>query len=73
MKGKGDLYARSTSYEQYGNAAKGLPDTIEHNVNNGVDPSIELLADGDDRELTNGEADSGDQQQDIGGQLEEQQ
>ena len=71
VKGKGNLYARSTSHEQYGNATKGLPDTMEPNVNNGVDPSMESLA--DDREPTNGEADSGDQQQDSGGELEEQQ
>ena len=71
VKGKGDLYARPTSYEQYGNTAKGLPDTIEPNVNNGVDPSTGPLE--DDREPTNGEADSGDQQQDSGGELEEQQ
>ena len=70
-KGKGDLYARPTSYEQYGNAAKGLPDTMEPNVNNGVDPSIGPLE--DDRDQKNGEADSGDQQQDSGGELEEQQ
>ena len=71
VKGKGDLYARPTSYEQYGNAAKGLPDTVEPNVNNGVDPSIEPLE--DDRETRNEEADSGDQQQDSGGELKEQQ
>ena len=44
---------------------------MEPNVNNGVDPSIEPLE--DDREPTNGEADSGDQQHDSGGELEEQQ
>ena len=80
-KGKGELYTRPTSYEQDGDARKGLPDTIVSTINNGVDQSIptlenedepELIVDVDgymDHEHANG-SDYVDQQSETGGALD---
>ena len=73
VKGKGDLYVRPISYEQYGDAAKGLPDTTEPIVNNGVDPSVEPLVGGDDHELINLDGYDGELHQDGGDKPEVQQ
>ena len=70
VKGKGDLYARPTSY---GDATKGLPDTIEPIVNNGMDPSVEPLVGRDNHELINVDGYDGELHQDGGGEPEVQQ
>ena len=47
VKGKGGLDVRATFYEQDGGSKKampnGLPDTIETELNNGVDPTLAVL------------------------------
>ena len=73
VKGKGDLYARPTSYEQYGDAAKGLPDAIKPIVNDGVDLSVGLIVGGDDRELISVDRYDGELHRDGGGEPEVQQ
>ena len=54
MKGKGELYVRPTSYEQDGDAKRGLPDIIQSTVNNGVDPSLIPLEGEGEQELVEG-------------------
>ena len=51
VKGKGELYVRPTSYEQDEEIGKGLPDTIEPAVHDGVDPSVLPLYNPDEPEL----------------------
>ena len=51
VKGKGELYVRPTSYEQDEEIGKGLPDTIEPAVHDGVDPSVLPLDNPDEPEL----------------------
>ena len=68
MKGKGELYVRPTSYQQDGDAKRGLPDIIQSTVNNGVDPSLIPLEGEEEQELVEGRADGGEVRDDDVGE-----
>ena len=63
VKGKGELETRPISYMQDSDAKRGLPDTIEITVNNGIDPSVAVLESDDRTDVVN---DTPDEQQDEG-------
>ena len=54
VKGKGELYAPPTSYVQDSDAKRGLPDTMETTVNNGIDPSIAISDSRDNSDVVDG-------------------
>ena len=70
VKGKGDLYAKPTSYEQDSDAKTGLPDTIGTTVNDGVDPAVPPLNNPDEPDLVDAVEEV---QYDNGGEYEREQ
>ena len=57
VKGKGGLEKRTVSFEQDDEMRNGLPETMQTEVNNGVDPSVSLMDESHDQELIYVEAD----------------
>ena len=43
IKGTGELEKRTASFEQDGDARNGVPETMQTEVNNGIDPSVSLM------------------------------
>ena len=57
IKGKGELEKRTVSFEVDGEMRNGLPETMQTEVNNGVDPSVSLMDASHDQELIYVDAD----------------
>ena len=57
VKGKGELEKRTVSFEQDDEMRNGLPETMQTEVNNGVDISVSLMDESHDQELIYVEAD----------------
>ena len=51
IKGTGELEKRTVSFEQDGDARNGLPETMQTEVNNRIDPSVSLMDENHNQEL----------------------